>query len=323
MEIISNPTQVETKKAAQALIDGHLVAFPTETVYGLGADATNEKAISRVYSAKARPTDHPLIVHISSINQLDKWAVDIPEYAIKLAEEFWPGPMTLILKRNKLAKDFVTGGQDNIGLRVPNQPAALELLRAFELLGGQGIAAPSANRFGAVSPTTSNAVKIELEKFLAKEDIIIDAGQCSIGIESTIIDCTSKFPVVLRPGAITREKMSKILDLSFSPKSNGTITKVPGSSTSHYSPDATIEISNLIHPGEGMIAMANFLTPDGVIRLAAPNNIEDYAHELYQAFREADFKGIKKVKIILPEGPGLGEAIRDRIIKASSSKNII
>jgi L-threonylcarbamoyladenylate synthase len=135
MEIISNPTQVEIKIAAQALKDGHLVAFPTETVYGLGADATNEKAVSRVYSVKGRPADHPLIVHISSINQLDKWAVDIPEYAIKLAYEFWPGPMTLILKRSALAKDFITGGQDNVGVRVPIQPVALALLAQFDEIG--------------------------------------------------------------------------------------------------------------------------------------------------------------------------------------------
>jgi L-threonylcarbamoyladenylate synthase len=176
MEIISNPTQVEIKKAAQALKDGHLVAFPTETVYGLGADATNEKAVSRIYSVKGRPTDHPLIVHISSINQLDKWAVDIPEYAIKLAKEFWPGPMTLILKRNKIAKDFITGGQDNVGVRVPSHPVAIGLLSEFEKLGGSGVVAPSANRFSAVSPTNTYAVTEEIGGKLSKSDIIIDGG---------------------------------------------------------------------------------------------------------------------------------------------------
>jgi L-threonylcarbamoyladenylate synthase len=173
MELINNPTHDQIKKAAIALKDGHLVAFPTETVYGLGADATNEKAVSRIYSVKGRPTDHPLIVHISSINQLDKWAIDIPEHAIKLAKEFWPGPMTLILKRTNLAKDFITGGQDSVGLRVPDQSVALELLNEFKKLGGFGIAAPSANKFGAVSPTTALAVTVALTNTKQTKPILI------------------------------------------------------------------------------------------------------------------------------------------------------
>ena len=209
MEFISNCTADAISKAAKALKDGHLVAFPTETVYGLGADATNENAVSQVYAVKGRPTDHPLIVHISSINQISKWATDIPDYAIKLARDFWPGPMTLILKRSDLAKDFITGGQENIGLRVPNQPLALALLAEFESLGGQGVAAPSANRFGAVSPTTSLAVREELENYLGSNDLILDGGSCHIGIESTIINCTDIVPTILRPGAITNEMVEK------------------------------------------------------------------------------------------------------------------
>ena len=197
MEIINNPTEVDIKKAAQALKDGHLVAFPTETVYGLGADATNEKAVSRVYSVKARPTDHPLIVHISSINQLGKWAIDIPDYAIKLARKFWPGPLTLILKRSDLAKDFITAGQENVGIRVPEHQAAQKLLKQFEDLGGLGVVAPSANRFGAVSPTTSNHVKEELGETLRTFDLILDGGPSSIGIESTIVSCLDSQPVIL------------------------------------------------------------------------------------------------------------------------------
>ena len=173
MEIIANMTEGVIKKAAKALKDGHLVAFPTETVYGLGADATNEKAVARIYSVKGRPADHPLIVHISSINKINEWAVDIPEYALKLARDFWPGPMTLILKRSDLAKNFITGGQDNVGVRVPSHPLAFELLNEFEKLGGLGIAAPSANRFGAVSPTSSKAVVEEIGSKLSKLDFII------------------------------------------------------------------------------------------------------------------------------------------------------
>jgi L-threonylcarbamoyladenylate synthase len=196
MEIINNPTQVDIVKAAKALIDGQLVVFPTETVYGLGADATNKKAVSRIYSVKSRPENHPLIVHISSINQLDKWVANIPDYAIKLATEFWPGPITLILKRSELAKDFITGGQDNVGLRVPDHSIALALITEFEKLGGFGIGAPSANRFGAVSPTTIEAVELELGGYLQAEDLILDGGLSEIGVESTIINCTKEYPVV-------------------------------------------------------------------------------------------------------------------------------
>ena len=233
MQIISNPTQVDIKKAAQSLKEGHLVAFPTETVYGLGADATNKKAVGRIYSVKGRPTDHPLIVHISSINQLDNWATDIPEYALKLAEEFWPGPMTLILKRSDLAKDFITGGQDNIGLRVPNQPIALALLREFESIGGLGIAAPSANRFGAVSPTQSDAVRDELKNFLKLTDLILDGGQCQIGIESTIIDCTNKNPYILRLGAITHKMIKDSFNYTIKSSNYQSKIKAPGLLVAH------------------------------------------------------------------------------------------
>ena len=197
--------------AANQLIAGNLVAFPTETVYGLGADASNEKAVSRIYSVKGRPTEHPLIVHISSITQLEKWAVDIPDYAAKLARDFWPGPMTLILKRSAFVKDFITGGQNSIGLRVPNQSMALALINEFEKIGGYGVAAPSANRFGAVSPTNSAEVEIEIGQYLGLKDIILNGGQCLIGIESTIIDCTNLMPIILRPGWITADMISEIL----------------------------------------------------------------------------------------------------------------
>ena len=167
MSIISNCTASTIKDAATTLINGDLVAFPTETVYGLGADATSENAIARIYKVKDRPIGHPLIVHISSLNNLDKWARDIPEYAVTLARAFWPGPMTLILPRTDLAKDFITGGQDNVGVRIPSHTVALALLNEFEAQGGRGVAAPSANRFGAVSPTTATSVEIELADFLS------------------------------------------------------------------------------------------------------------------------------------------------------------
>jgi len=317
MEIISNCTQDVIEKAAKALIDGHLVAFPTETVYGLGADATNEKAVSRIYSVKGRPTDHPLIVHISSINQLEKWAIDIQKYAIKLARDFWPGPMTLILKRSKLAKDYITGGQSNVGLRVPAQPIALALLAEFEKNGGFGIAAPSANRFGAVSPTTASDVSEDLQTYLNREDLILDGGQCSVGLESTIIDCTGPIPIILRPGAITKEMINNLIGIAGINGSKKSNIRVSGSLESHYSPKAEVFINLPPSPGDGFIAMNDIPTPDGVIRLSSPINMEEYARDFYNALRLGDKKGLKRINVLQPEGSGLADAIRDRLNKAA------
>jgi L-threonylcarbamoyladenylate synthase len=318
MEIISNCTQDVIEKAAKALTDGHLVAFPTETVYGLGADATNEKAVSRIYSVKGRPTDHPLIVHISSINLLGKWAIDIQEYAIKLARDFWPGPLTLILKRSELAKDFITGGQSNVGLRVPSQPIALALLAEFEKNGGLGIAAPSANRFGAVSPTTASDVSEELQTYLNSDDLILDGGQCSVGLESTIIDCTGPLPIILRPGAITKEMMNKSIKIDEIKSEEKSGIRVSGSLETHYSPKAAVFIDLPPSPGDGFIAMNDIPTPDRVIRLSSPKTIDEYAKDFYNALRLGDKKGLKRINVIQPEGSGLAEAIRDRLSKAAS-----
>ena len=318
MEFISKCTAETISNAAQALIDGHLVAFPTETVYGLGADATNEKAVSRIYTVKGRPTDHPLIVHISSINKLDQWATDIPDSAIKLARAFWPGPMTLILPKTDLAKSFITGVQNNVGLRVPDQPIALALLKKFEELGGQGIAAPSANKFGAVSPTTAQAVRDELGEYLISDDLVLDGGQCSVGIESTIVDCTGSAPRVLRPGAITVEMIEKVLDINAENNEGSSETKAPGLMGSHYAPKAMISLNSIAEPGEGFLALSEFQTPTGAIRLASPSTLEQYARDLYSALRSADQQGLKKVAVLLPEGVGLAAAIRDRLTKAAN-----
>ncbi len=318
MEFISNCTADAISNAAKALIEGHLVAFPTETVYGLGADATNEKAVSRIYSAKGRPVGHPLIVHISSINKIDQWAMNIPDYAIKLAREFWPGPMTLILPRKEIAKDFITGGQNNVGLRIPAQPVALSLLKKFEDLGGQGVAAPSANRFGAVSPTNAEAVGEELGDYLDPEDLVLDGGQCLVGIESTIIDCTGPVPKILRPGAITEEMIEQVLDKKAETTEGKSDTRVPGLLDSHYAPKAEIALNAVAEPGEGFLAFSKFQTPIGAIRLASPSTLEQYARDLYMALRSADQQGLKKVAVLVPEGTGLAEAIRDRLTKAAT-----
>ena len=306
------------KAAAQSIAQGHLVAFPTETVYGLGADATNESAVAKIYKAKGRPADHPLIVHIASIDAMGDWAEDISQYAINLARDFWPGPMTLIFKRSQLAKDFVTGNQNTVGLRVPNQPIALALLKEFENLGGKGIAAPSANRFGAVSPTTAQAVKDELGKYLDQaNDVILDGGPCQVGVESTIIDCTSDAPQILRLGAITKEMIAESTGLLVIDEPTSDI-RVSGSLESHYAPSAKVVLDTDPETGDGFIAIDSIPTPAGAIRLAAPSSIEGYAREIYSALRFADAQGLTKVCVIQPEGDGLAAAIRDRLKRAAN-----
>jgi len=322
MKVIPNCTLDDIRKAAQALKNEHLVAFPTETVYGLGADAVNAKAVSRIYSVKSRPKDHPLIVHISSLIQLHRWAIDVPGYAIKLAKDFWPGPMTLILKRSKFAKDFITGGQDSIALRVPDHLIALDLLTEFEKLGGFGIAAPSANRFGAVSPTTAEAVVDELGEFLSEDELILNGGPCSIGIESTIIDCTTKIPRILRPGAITVEMIETTTGYKIPLSSKNIKVRASGSLGSHYSPSANVVIGTTAQPGDGFIAMENIPTPTGGIRLASPSSINQYARLFYSALREGDRIKLGKIVVFQPHGEGLAEAIRNRLEKAANKKQI-
>jgi len=313
MSIISNCTA-----AATTLLRGNLVAFPTETVYGLGADASNKDAVARLYAVKGRPADHPLIVHISSAAQLDKWASEIPEYAIKLARSFWPGPMTLILPRTELAKDFITGGQNNVGLRVPEHSVALALLKEFEKQGGLGIAAPSANRFGKVSPTTADAVADELSDYLSRDDLILDGGPCAIGVESTIIDCTQHLPVIIRPGGVSDLMIEELLSIKlpvFDTQSNQ--IKAPGLLTSHYAPDAKVFLTGTPKPGDGLIAPLSIKTPEGVIRLAAPENNDEYARSLYNALRQGDALGIKNIYAVLAQDVGVGIAVNDRLRKAA------
>jgi L-threonylcarbamoyladenylate synthase len=320
MAIISNCTASVIQDAATSLIAGNLVAFPTETVYGLGADATNEKAVARIYEAKGRPTDHPLIVHISSINSLNKWTKDIPEYAIKLARAFWPGPMTLILPRTELAKDFITGGQDNVGVRVPAHTVALALLKEFESQGGYGVAAPSANRFGKVSPTCAEDVNEELSDYLIENDLVIDGGPSLVGVESTIINCTKSSPIILRPGGITAAMINDLLGIQIevNTKVAANQIKAPGLLESHYSPRASVFLSGEPLPGDGFIALSKYPTPRGVVRLASPSNSFEYANILYSALRSGDNKNIKRIYVIPPSEDGIGMAILDRLDRCKS-----
>ena len=324
MAIISNCTASVIQDATKSLLAGNLVAFPTETVYGLGADATNERAVARIYEAKGRPTDHPLIVHISSVNNLDKWARDIPEYAIKLARNFWPGPMTLILSRTELAKDFITGGQDNVGIRVPAHTVALALLKQFESQGGYGVAAPSANRFGKVSPTCSEDVNEELSDYLSENDLVIDGGPSIVGVESTIVNCTKSSPTILRPGGVTAAMINDLLGIQIEVKTKVSTNqiKAPGLLESHYSPLARVYLDGAPIPGDGLIAPDSFPTPNGVIRLASPVSNEEYAKVLYQAFRLADRKKILRVFVIPPSGNDIAVAICDRLSKAAFNTSL-
>jgi len=315
----SKCTAKAIREAALALNAGHLVAFPTETVYGLGGDARNPEAVKRIYEVKGRPPGHPLIVHISSINQLDKWAVGIPEFAIKLAREFWPGPMTLILKKSNIVGDFITGGQDTVGLRVPSDPIALALITEFEKISKSAIAAPSANRFGQVSPTSSSDVQEELGIFLGTDDQILDGGISKIGLESTIVDCTGIEPLILRPGAVTKSEIEETLGIVLSTKITSE-TKFSGSFEKHYAPNAKVLLDVDPADEDGYIAIDSIPTPVNVIRLAAPRNVQEFAKNLYSTLREADNRGIKVVVVVQPQGDGLAEAIRDRLSKAAKGR---
>ncbi len=318
-QFLSNCTVDALDQAAQALRKGSLVAFPTETVYGLGADATNEQSVARIYEVKGRPSDHPLIVHIPGLDSLESWTSDFPRYAISLARDFWPGPMTLVLPRSEIARDFITGGQETVGLRVPAHPLALGLLHAFKKIGGLGIAAPSANRFGQVSPTTAQAVEEEIGEYLSPIDFILDGGPALVGVESTIIDCTGDVPRILRHGAITREMIEESTGLEVV-EDGETDIRVSGSLEKHYSPKAEVILDAIAESGEGFIALSSIPTPKGAIRLASPSTTDEYARTLYAAMRSADAQGIRRIAIIPPEGEGLAVAIRDRLMRASRGR---
>lgn len=326
-QFLSNCTTDALVDAAQVLKNGSLVAFPTETVYGLGADATNAEAVARIYEVKGRPADHPLIVHVADLKFLDQWISEIPEFAIDLARKFWPGPMTLILQRSELAKDFVTGGQNTVGIRIPDNSIALGLLTEFHKLGGAGIAAPSANRFGQVSPTTADAVKEELGNFLADIDLVLDGGQSEVGLESTIIDCTGELPKILRPGAISIEmieeatglKVSGMLDKQ-SDQSTQNLIRVSGSLENHYAPRAKVILDQQPVSGSGFIALEHIQTPLGVIRLASPKRVEEFARVLYESLREGDHQNLEAIYIEQPLGDGLAIAIRDRLSRSAKGR---
>lgn len=320
MENLSGIKQDDLYRAAQCLKSGNLVAFPTETVYGLGADATNPESVSRIYSVKGRPANHPLIIHASSLKLMEKWARDIPEFAFKLAKAFWPGPMTLVLPRSILAKDFITGSQETVGFRIPGNKHALNLLENFESIGGLGVAAPSANRFGAVSPTSALDVQSDIGKYLTEKDMILDGGDCEIGIESTIIDCTKSVPLILRPGAINPKKIlittGLVSKYKTKYKGRGSI-RVSGMLKNHYAPNAQIILNGSPALGDGFIALHDISTPVGAIRLSSPRNSTEFAKILYRSFRLGDLMHLNRIIVIPPVEDELSIAILDRLEKAS------
>jgi L-threonylcarbamoyladenylate synthase len=321
-QFVSKCTVDSLQRAANSLLEGNLVAFPTETVYGLGADALNKQAVARIYQVKGRPTDHPLIIHIHSMQVMGQWVDDVPQYAIALGRDFWPGPMTLIFKRSDLAQDFITGGQDTVGIRVPNHVVALGLLEAFHNLGGRGIAAPSANRFGHVSPTTAQAVSDELSEYLNQEDQVLDGGPCAVGVESTIIDCTGDVPQILRPGGITPEMIEESTGLkpTLVDSTDAEQIRVSGSLEKHYSPAAKVILDQTPVAGQGFIAPSRRVTPNGVKRLAAPKNVDEFARDLYAALRKADELGLAEIVVEQPTGDGIAIAIRDRLMRAAKGR---
>lgn len=314
-------TDDEIERAARILREGGLVVFPTETVYGLGADASNAAAVRKIFAAKGRPADHPVIVHVADASELKHWAADVPRTAWLLAEKFWPGPLTMVFKRASRVSHLVTGGQDTVGLRVPSHPVAQRLLRAF----GGGIAAPSANRFGRLSPTTADHVREELGDTV---DCVLDGGPCEVGIESTIVDLTRETPAILRPGHIGAGQISEALATDLGDSVVGR-PRVSGSLESHYAPRLPLK---LVHPdqidqylrthsGTAIAVLSRRGRPresQATLWQVAPELPDDYARLLYGSLRRLDVSGCRM--IVVEELPDLPEwvAVRDRLRRAAT-----
>jgi L-threonylcarbamoyladenylate synthase len=315
-------TDADIARAADALRRGGLVAFPTETVYGLGADADDPAALARLYAVKGRPGGHPVIVHVGAPAQLAEWAADVPVAARRLADALWPGPLALVVRRAARVLDGVTGGGDTVGVRVPDQPVALALLRAF----GGGIAAPSANRFGHVSPTTAADVRADLGDDV---DVVLDDGACTVGVESTIVDSTGDELVILRPGGVTRERIEQVSGVPVSLRADG-LVRGPGTLKSHYAPEAMVllvdreELARRAHDvltaGQRVAVLATgplSNLPADVIVLDAPEDVDEYARVLYARLREADRRGVDVLLAVPPPDAGLGVAVGDRLRRAA------
>ncbi|WAR45161.1 L-threonylcarbamoyladenylate synthase [Methylomonas rapida] len=314
-------TPASIEQAADLLHRGKLVAIPTETVYGLGADASNPEAVAKIFQAKGRPADHPLIVHLAYASQMKDWAEEVPDSALRLASAFWPGPLTMILRKKTSVPAVVTGGQETVALRVPDNPVALWLLRVF----GGGIAAPSANRFGRISPTTAQHVAEELGDAV---DCILDGGPCTVGVESTIIDLTDQQPTILRPGRITRSQLEEVLQREVALKSQHKI-RAPGMLASHYAPHtpaylcATATLLELLEEKSeqgkqvGVLVFSESLNLACQHLLRLPQVAEDYEAALYGALRQLDKLGLDSILVEQPPETEEWMAVNDRLGKAT------
>jgi L-threonylcarbamoyladenylate synthase len=319
---MSHEPDTGVERGAEILRGGGLVAFPTETVYGLGVDATNAGALARLFRVKGRPTDHPVIVHLGDAGALDDWAADVTPECRKLTDACWPGPLTVVVARRDGVLDAVTGGRDTVGVRVPGQPLALALLRAF----GGGVAAPSANRFGRVSPTTAEDVRRDLD---GDVDFVLDGGPCMVGVESTIVDCSDSGPAILRLGGVPRESIEEVLGRSVDLRVSGE-TAAPGTRPSHYAPCARVvlvtpatlesEVAGELARGHrvGLLAMSPTpVVPCDVVVLPPPGDVEEYGRVLYRRLRDADRLGLDVLLAVPPAHDGIGAAVADRLVRAS------
>jgi len=312
-------SRADVGRAVDVLRAGGLVAFPTETVYGLGADASSAEAVHHLFAVKGRPPDHPVIVHLGDIARLGEWAADVPDAAARLADACWPGPLTVVVPKARAVPDAVTGGHDTVGLRVPDEPLALELLRAF----GGGLAAPSANRFGRVSPTTAADVRADLGDDV---DLVLDGGPCRVGVESTIVDCTGERPAILREGGVPRGRVEELLGVEVALRTAGEVA-APGTLPSHYAPRARVELTDrarvdqhaadALARGERVGVMGASTVDRQVVALGAPGDAAQYAHDLYRMLRTADAHALDVVLAVAPEGDGIAAAVVDRLRRAA------
>lgn len=325
-------TDAAVTAAVEALRAGDVVAIPTETVYGLAADASDATAVRHIYDLKGRPADHPVIVHVASVDDVARWAADVPDAVGRLADAFWPGPLTVVLRRDASVPDEVTGGRDTVAIRVPDHPLTLALLRAFD----GGLAAPSANRFGRVSPTTAADVRAEFADEIAEGAVtVLDGGPCDVGVESTIVDLTGRVAEVLRPGAVTVEQLAVALDAPVRGRATGP-ARAPGMLAAHYAPDAWVDLADSGVVAAGMcdapaealrvavIALRSELAgvrfPAHVLVLDAGDDAAAYAHRLYALLRRADTERCDVIVAVPPPEVGIGAAVADRLRRAASSR---
>ncbi len=329
--IISGNTPAHVQQAAQALCAGELLGLPTETVYGLAADASQEMAVAKIFQAKGRPPNHPLIVHVYSADTVENFAHTVPAFAKALMTAFWPGPLTLILPRKEGMAAAAAGGQNSVGLRCPSHPVALAVLKACAAQGVWGLAAPSANLFGRVSPTRASHVQSEFGDTL----LILDGGECDVGIESTIVDCTRGVPVLLRPGQISRTQIEQACGLPLlNPEAlNSDAPRASGTLESHYAPSAKVRLMSTQDWHQALLALGPHTqnlalwsvakpAPDlmgaGLVWRAMPSQAEQAAHDLFRVLRDFDARGVRTIWIETPPDTPEWEGVRDRLKRAAA-----